>query len=157
MILHILIVKLLIKDFTPSLLAGPLAERRQLEKLYTGKVCALLDRVMPRDLFDIIHLPEHQAGALWNSPFCKKIIVALAATLPHPLHTYNQDRLDRVTDQLVRKQLDPMLAPTARLATAELKERAWAVVEPLLQLVKLNAHILTRFMRTEYVSSLHKT
>ena len=128
----------------PADLEQPQAKIVSSEELYAGKVCALLDRVMPRDLFDITRLPEHQAGALLNSPTCKKIIVALAATLPHPLHTYRQDRLDRVTEQHVREQLNPMLISTARLTTTELKEKAWEVVEPLLQLDEAELQYINR-------------
>jgi hypothetical protein len=57
-------------------------------------------------------------------------LVALSATLPHPLYSYGRDRLERVTDEAVHEQLDPMLVPQARRSAQELREQAWSVAGP---------------------------
>ncbi len=104
-----------------------------LEELFAGKVRALLDRMLPRDLFDATRLPQHDAK-IWGTPRFHKIFVALAGTLPRPLGTYDRQRLDRVTQRIVREQLAPMVHASIRLSSDKLKTDAWNVIEPLLRL-----------------------
>jgi len=104
-----------------------------LEELFTGKLRATLDRAMPRDLFDTVRLPGYGAD-VWGSLRLRRIHVALAATLPHPLYAYGQDRFERVTDRSIEEQLLPMLHSAERPEADELKERAWYVVAPLVTL-----------------------
>ncbi len=104
-----------------------------LEELFTGKLRATLDRAMPRDLFDTIRLPGYGAD-IWGTLRLHRIHVALAATLPHPLYEYGQDRFERVTERDIREQLVPMLHSDERPVASELKEQAWSVVEPLVTL-----------------------
>lgn len=104
-----------------------------LEELFTGKLRATLDRAMPRDLFDTIRLPGYGAN-IWGSRRLRRIHVALAATLPHPLYEYGQDRFKRVTDRSIEEQLVPMLHGDEQPSASELKEQAWSVVEPLVML-----------------------
>lgn len=79
-----------------------------MEELVAGKLHAALDRCMPRDLFDVMRLPG-LAGEVWETPRMRRVHVALAATLPHPLYDYASDRFDRVSERQVREQLLPML------------------------------------------------
>jgi hypothetical protein len=102
-------------------------------ELIAGKLCALLDRGAPRDLFDATHLPT-VAGAGWGSPRMRSLFVALAGTLKHPLHTYGPDRWGRIDDRAVEEQLHPTLANGLQPDSDELREGAWAVVKPLLTL-----------------------
>lgn len=102
-------------------------------ELIAGKLCALLDRGAPRDLFDAVHLPA-VAGAEWGSSRMRSLFVALAGTLNHPLYTYGPDRWGRINDRAVREQLHPTLAHLAQPDADELMEAAWTVLGPLLTL-----------------------
>lgn len=104
-----------------------------LEELFAGKLRATLDRAMPRDLFDTIRLPAHSPD-VWRSRRMRRVHVAFAATLPHPIFEYRQDRLDRVTERVVQEQLVPMLHGGEEADADELKERAWSVLEPFVTL-----------------------
>ncbi len=113
----------------PGDITRPKASGVSAEELVAGKLLALYDRVMPRDLFDVVHLPLHPSGVL-GSRLLRPVLVALSATLPHPLHSYGRDRLERVTEKAVHEQLDPMLVPEARRSAQELREQAWTVAGP---------------------------
>jgi predicted nucleotidyltransferase component of viral defense system len=117
----------------PGDLERPSARVVPVAELFAGKLCALLDRVMPRDLFDVMRIPDHDAATLANPEF-RKVFIALSATLDHPVYSYGRDRLERVTERIVSEQLAPMLNPDARVEAGELKSRAWSVVEPLVTL-----------------------
>jgi predicted nucleotidyltransferase component of viral defense system len=102
-------------------------------ELIAGKLCALLDRGAPRDLFDATHLPA-VAGAEWGSARMRSLFVALAGALNHPLYTYEPDRWGRIDDRAVREQLHPTLSHMAQPDANEIREAAWNVLEPLLTL-----------------------
>ncbi len=132
----------------PGDLDRPLARIVSFPELAAGKLCAFLERTMPRDLFDTIRLPQHRPE-LWQTERCRRIFVALAGALKHPLDSYCRDRLERVTDRQVMEQLDPVLSPAARMSTEELKERAWTVAEPLLSLDEPEHEYIDRIHRGE--------
>lgn len=101
-------------------------------EILAGKLVATLDRAHPRDLFDTGRLPEIAGEALTSTGF-KRMFVAISGMLPHSLTTYGRERLG-VSEEVVERQLVPMLAP-GHAATAEsLTRGAWGVLEPLLAL-----------------------
>ena len=101
-------------------------------ELAAGKLRATLDRCMPRDLFDTLRLPD-LVGRAWQSPFLRSLHVALAATLPQPLMQYNRDRFERVTDEQIGEQLEPMLSRDQKVEAVRLKEQAWQNIAPLVE------------------------
>ncbi len=113
------------------------------EELFAGKLRATLDRAMPRDLFDTIRLPGY-AAADWDTLRLRRTHAALAATLPHPLFEYGQDRLDRITERAIREQLVPMLHGDEWPTANELKEQAWLVLKPLVTLDDVEREYIDR-------------
>ncbi len=124
-----------------------------LEELFTGKLRATLDRAMPRDLFDTIRLPGYGADR-WDSQRLRRIHVALAATLPHPLYQYGQDRFERVTNRSIEEQLVPMLHGNEQPVASELKEQAWSVMKPLVTLDDTEREYIDRVHAGELLPEL---
>jgi len=117
----------------PGDLSQPEVQLCGLPEIAAGKICALLDRCKPRDLFDVIRLPE--AGAsFWSSPSFKKLVIAFTGTLDHPLHAYGRERMERVRAIDIEAELVPMLGGQTTVDRVELVDRAWKAVEPLLLL-----------------------
>jgi hypothetical protein len=102
-------------------------------ELLAGKILALLDRSAPRDLFDIARLPPRLHKVLGDAR-SRKIFIALAGTLPHPLTRYGRARFDRLTQRDVEQHLYPLLRQTDRPTAAQLRAQAWAIVAPWLTL-----------------------
>jgi len=119
-----------------------------LEELATGKLCALLARAMPRDLFDAARLPT-LAGSAWDSGKIRKLFIAIAGILDHPLHKYGRKRLERVTDAMIIEQLLPMLTQSDTPNAADLQTKAWATVGPLLVLDDAEVEYTNRLQRGE--------
>ncbi len=117
-------------------------------ELTSGKLCAFLERAMPRDLFDTIRLPDHRPE-LWKTHRCRHIFIALAGGLKHPLGSYGRARLERVTERQVEEQLNPMVVPAARMSAGELKDRAWNVAAPLLELNETEQEYIDRIQMGE--------
>ncbi len=119
----------------PANIDKPKAAVVSLEELCAGKLCALLDRSMPRDIYDVMRFPI-VAKAVLGTPRFRALFIAVAGTLNHPIHSYGRERLERVTEQVVQTQLHPMLSGTDRPTAAILKERAWEITAPLLDLTE---------------------
>jgi len=116
----------------PGSLERPRVRVASFPEVAAGKLVATLGRALPRDIFDTCHLPELDPGS-WAMPALKRVFVALSGVLPRPLTEYGRDRL-RLTAVQVREQLDPMLAQSDRITAADLDDRAWDVLSPLLTL-----------------------
>jgi len=117
----------------PGDMARPRARVVPVEELAAGKLCALLARAAPRDLYDVIRLPP-RLGDVWRSPGFRRVFVALAGILDHPLFDYGPGRFERVNDDAVRTQLHPMLTAGDEPGADALRVEAWAAVAPLLVL-----------------------
>lgn len=122
-------------------------------ELSAGKLCALLDRLAPRDLFDACALPR-QARAVWHTRRFRRLFVALAGTLPHPLYRYGRDRLARVTDRMIVRELHPMLVQGSCPVPGELRRETWDAIGPLLTLDDAEREFTDRIQRGENVPEL---
>ena len=76
----------------------------------------------------------------------RRVFIALAGILDHPLRLQGDNRLERVSDASIREQLHPVLTAGDRPSAGDLRATAWQVVGPLL--------ILDAAER-EYVDRLH--
>lgn len=116
----------------PPGLDRPLAAIVGLEELAAGKLVALLDRVAPRDVYDTANLPGLMPES-WSSVRFRRIFIALASVLPHPLYSYGRERMARLTKRAIDTELAPMLALSENPEANELLDRAWSAVEGLLK------------------------
>jgi len=117
----------------PSGLSRPVVQLCGLEEIAAGKICAVLDRRSPRDLFDVARLP-HLGAEFWSDPAFKKLVVAFTGTLAHALHTYGRERLERVRAVDITAELLPMIGGQAAVDRDDLIGQAWEAVAPLLVL-----------------------
>jgi len=124
-----------------------------LEEICAGKVCAMLDRGLPRDLFDVAELSE-RASELWTGPRFRIAFLALACALPRPLNKYEDSVGSAATEAAVQQQLWPMLVPAARTAAAALGEAARRAVMPLLRLTPAEQEFHDRLHAGELAPAL---
>ena len=102
-------------------------------EIAAGKLVAFLDRAAPRDAWDVARLATH-APQSWPPPELRGLFIALAGTLPRPLHEYGRRGLDRIRESDVSRLLWPMLIGGERPSAAALREESWSVLAPLLEL-----------------------
>ncbi len=114
-------------------------------ELIAGKVLALLDRSAPRDLYDIARLGRRTGllGKGWDDRG-RRLFIALSAVLDRPLSNYGIERLDRVTDDGIRRTLHPLLREDDRPVASELRGQAREFVEPLLALSQVEHEYVER-------------
>jgi hypothetical protein len=103
-------------------------------ELVIGKILAFLDRVAPRDAWDITQLSGLLLEVLQSSNG-RGWFIAMSAILDHPLDTYTNDRVRKLlTPKMIREQLIPMLAGEHSLDSNTLADDAWQIVSPLLDI-----------------------
>jgi hypothetical protein len=113
------------------------------EELYAGKICAMLDRMAPRDLYDMARLQD-RAPELVDSRLFRGIFIAYSGALPHPVYTYGANRSKGVNARDMRNQLYPMLIERELSDPVSLYEKAWNVVTPLLELSEMEREFVDR-------------
>ena len=118
------------------------------EELWAGKICALLDRTMARDLFDVAQMRE-RSTVLTGAPHFRKIVIALCGVLDLPLHRYGRERLARLDDASIEQQLLPMLAGGDHPTRDILETRAWEILAPILELSAAERQYCDRLQRGE--------
>ncbi len=118
----------------PGGLDAPLVHVVSPTELVVGKVLALLDRAAPRDAWDVANLAPSLAGEL-ELPRLRSWLIAMSATLDHPLMSYGLARMEALlTARIIAERLVPTLAAGQHVDAGELARKAWAVVEPLVEL-----------------------
>ena len=102
-------------------------------ELIAGKAIAMLDRVAPRDLYDISILPK-RVGPFAESRKMRAVFIAMAGVLDQPLTRYKLDRLQRLTDDAVEEMPHPLLRDGERPDAHELLDRVAEIIGPWLNL-----------------------
>ena len=125
-----------------------------LEELLVGKLIALLDRGAARDAWDVANFSTETMEIVRSRPFRSRFI-ALSVILDHPLPTYAKDRLKSIlSDRALYENLAPMLAASEPVRSADLIDRAWAVVEQLLPLDPNEEEYIAGIQRGELLHQL---
>ncbi len=95
---------------------------------------ALLARSAPRDLWDVVNLPEEARDRL-RTPAFRSWFVGIASVLNHPLSTYEANSIGhRLTQSDIDEQLGPMLTSGKTPRVEELVTAVRSIMAPLLHL-----------------------
>jgi hypothetical protein len=114
-----------------------------LTELLVGKVVALLARSAPRDLWDVVNLPQEARDRL-RTPTFRPWFVSIASVLNHPLSTYEADSIGRRLKQSdIDEQLGPMLTRGKTPCVEELVAAVRSTVGPLLDLLPAEQAFVT--------------
>lgn len=132
----------------PEGLPRPTVALAALEDTAAGKLCALLDRTKPRDLYDVSRLPQI-AAAFWNTRSFRRLFVAFSGSLDHPLHSYGLQRLERVNQAQVDAELAPMLVTGRHPLAEELIGATWAAMGHLLEIDAAEREFVDRLQTGE--------
>lgn len=105
-----------------------------LMELVIGKLLAFLDRAAARDAWDVANLPTPITRALGAAAF-RPTLLALCGILIHTPSAASEARIRKlVNDDVVQKQLLPMLVSPEGVTGKSLVDTAWPVVKPFVEL-----------------------
>jgi hypothetical protein len=127
----------------PGDLDRPQVRSVGLTELLVGKTIALLARSAPRDLWDVVNLPE-EARNQFQTPAFRSWFVGISSVLNHPLSTYEADSIGRrLTQSDIDEQLGPMLTRGKTPRVEELVAAVRSTVGPLLDLAPTEREFVT--------------
>jgi len=116
-------------------------------EILIGKFLALLDRGAAKDVWDVANLPNAAMQVARSDEF-RRHFIAFSATLPHPLTTYTQRRLENLaTNQALTKRLLPMLIRNEAPDLSTIVPRAW---DAIADLIKVDP------VESEYIASIEQ-
>ncbi|MFQ5960050.1 MAG: nucleotidyl transferase AbiEii/AbiGii toxin family protein [Candidatus Methylomirabilales bacterium] len=100
------------------------------EEVMAGKLVAFMDRVAPKDLYDIASFttdpPTHDTDVL------RCLFIALSGTLPRALTTYGLEHLEAFTQKGLEIELTPFLRGDERVELGRLKSKVAPILSKLL-------------------------
>ena len=121
----------------------------QLEELFGMKICALIDRSKPRDLFDVNKLKENTVFI--NEDKLRKITVfymSLDGIFDVNEHTF--DSIMAIGQEDIKKELLPVLAKNTKFDLAGTKEEAISFLNDLLALTDNEKKYLEEFSKGNF-------
>jgi len=137
------------KLWQPDALDQPGIRVVGVSELLIGKFLALLDRGAARDVWDVANLPKAIQEVARSRDF-RCHFIAFSATLPHPLTTYSQSRLEKLAaNQVLTDQLIPMLIKNEAIDLWTLIARAWDAVSNFIQVDRNEAEYIASIERGE--------
>ena len=137
------------KLWQPDALDQPGVRVVGVSELLIGKFLVLLDRGAARDVWDVANLPKAIQEVARSRDF-RCHFIAFSATLPHPLTTYSQSRLEKLAaNQVLTDQLIPMLIKNEAIDLWTLIARAWDAVSNFIQVDRNEAEYIASIERGE--------
>lgn len=121
----------------------------QLEELFGMKICALIDRSKPRDLFDVNKLKKNTAFI--NEDKLRKITVfymSLDGIFDVNEHTF--DLIMAISQEDIKKELLPVLAKNTKFDLAGTKEEVIKFLKDLLVLTDNEKKYLIEFSKGDF-------
>ena len=102
-------------------------------ELMAGKLLAAIDRVAPRDIYD---LAKAYARINLNDSLFRATCIGLSAILPHPLYTYDLKRFDKADKKSMEIKLLPFLREDTNIDYDNIRSKAASLLSWLLGLNK---------------------
>ena len=133
-------VRKLVKYFDKEVMVQTCLE----EELFAMKICALIDRSKPRDLFDVNKLKKH-LPYLDKERLRKLTVFYMSLDAIFELSEKTFDKIKGITQDSVKKELLPVLTKGNKFDLATAKEEAIAFLEDLLVLTDDEKQYLEEF------------
>lgn len=138
-------VRKLVKYFDKEVMVQTCSE----EELFAMKICALIDRSKPRDLFDANKLKKH-LPYLDKERLRKLTVFYMSLDGIFKLSEKTFDRIKGITQDSVKKELLPVLTKGNKFDLSAAKEEAIAFLEELLVLTDEEKQYLEEFSKGNF-------
>ena len=138
-------VRQLVKYFDKEVMVQTCLE----EELFAMKICALIDRSKPRDLFDVNKLKKH-LPYLDKERLRKLTVFYMSLDAIFELSEKTFDSIKGITQDSIKKELLPVLTKGNKFDLATAKEEAIAFLEELLVLNDEEKQYLEEFSKGNF-------
>ena len=123
------------------------------EELFAMKICALIDRSKPRDLYDVFKLKKDMPS-LSKDNLRKLTVFYLSLDGIFELNEKSFDKIKAITQDSIKKELLPVLNKNERFALEDAKEDVISFLKELLALSDDEKEYLEEFSKGTFDPSL---
>lgn len=124
-----------------------------IEELFGMKICALINRSKPRDLYDSLFILEN--NSLFNEdPLRKAIIFYLSINGKFEINDKSFSRIQTITSKDIKKELLPVIKKNERFNLDEVVSNVNKMLRDLLVLDKDESQYLNEFSKGNFVPNL---
>ena len=123
------------------------------EELFAGKCVAALERVAPRDIYDVANIVDYTGN--YDKRLFRKIIILLGASQREDFRKIKADKLYEVSDKDIKDSLYPLLPRDKRINREELFVKIIPFVLDILNFTSSENEFLDRYLdNAEYKPEL---
>ena len=124
-----------------------------IEELFAGKTVAALDRVAPRDIYDIANIVDYTGN--YDRCLFRKTIILLGASQREDFRKIKADKLYEVSDKDIKDSLYPLLPQDKRIDRKELFGKIIPFIADILNFTSSEKEFLDRYLdNAEYKPEL---
>lgn len=135
--------------WTPDADAPCRARTAAFEEVMAGKLVAFIDRVAPKDLYDVASFTVDPPA--YDPHLLRCLFIALSGTLPRALTTYGLEHLEAFTEKGLEIELAPFLREGEPVELAVLKSRVAPILSKLLALSPNEREYVERLQWGEFL------
>lgn len=114
------------------------------EELFAGKTVAALDRVAPRDIYDVANIVDYTGN--YDKRFFRKTVILLGASQREDFREIKADKLYEVSDKDIKDSLYPLLPRDKRINQKELFDKIIPFVLDILKFIPSEKEFLDRYL-----------
>lgn len=123
------------------------------EELFAGKTVAALDRVAPRDIYDLVNIVDYTGN--YDRRLFRKTVILLGASQREDFRKIKADKLYEVSDKDIKDSLYPLLPRDKRINREELFVKIIPFVLDILNFTSSENEFLDRYLdNAEYKPEL---
>lgn len=123
------------------------------EELFAGKTIATLDRVAPRDIYDLANIVNYTGN--YDNRLFRKTVILLGASQREDFRKVKTDKLYEVSDKDIKNSLYPLLPRNKRIDRKELFEKIIPFIADILNFTSSEKEFLDKYLdNAEYKPKL---
>ncbi|MFQ6065865.1 MAG: nucleotidyl transferase AbiEii/AbiGii toxin family protein [bacterium] len=127
-------------DLVLNTLKGP--------ELFAGKMLALLDRLAPRDLYDIYTLQRERVEL--NKTLLTKIFIFFGCLTRRDFREYHPNDIERITEQDIKRKLLPLLRKNERLKADDMIQVVRPFLKEMFDFASEELEYINRFFEADF-------
>ena len=114
------------------------------EELFAGKTVAALNRVAPRDIYDVANIVDYTGN--YDRRLFRKIVILLGASQREDFRKVKADKLYEISDKDIKDSLYPLLPQDKRINKKELFDKIIPFVIDILKFTSSEKEFLDRYL-----------
>jgi len=127
-------------DLEVNTLKGP--------ELFAGKILALVDRLAPRDIYDIYRLLREKVNL--NKVLLKKIFIFFGCLSRNDFREYHLNDIEKITEKDIKRKLLPLLRKDEKLNADDMIQIVRPFLKKIFNFTSEELEYINRFFKGDF-------